>query len=42
LREIPVYEKIRKEKSGHAIRFIYVSLDLSNEKTEKLDPFVKN
>lgn len=42
LREIPVFEKIRKEKSGQAIRFIYVSLDLSKEKTEKLDPFVKN
>jgi len=42
LREIPVFEKIRKEKSGTAIQFIYISLDFAKEKTEKLDPFVKN
>jgi thiol-disulfide isomerase/thioredoxin len=42
LREIPVFEKIRKEKNVQAIRFIYVSLDFAKEKAEKLDPFVKN
>jgi thiol-disulfide isomerase/thioredoxin len=41
LREIPVLEKIRKEKNGQAIRFIYISLDFAKDKAEKLDPFVK-
>jgi len=42
IRELPVFEKIRKAKSGKAIRFIYVSLDFATEKTERLDPFVRN
>jgi thiol-disulfide isomerase/thioredoxin len=41
IKEIPHFEDIRKANSSKPIRFLYISLDFSDQKKTRLDPFVK-
>jgi thiol-disulfide isomerase/thioredoxin len=39
--ELPVFEKIRKEHRKLPVRFFYISLDFKEEKSRRLDPFIR-
>lgn len=39
VKELPHFEKLRKEWKDKPLRFRYISLDFKDEKTKRLDPF---